>query len=173
MGIGGENTNSARARFARDVLSFSPRAIIIYYGLNDAAIDVWKDATAPRVSLEQFTENYTHFITIARENNITPILMTPNPCAWSVQQRSLYGKPPYNPDDPEGFNKILFPYVERVRNLAAEHKVPLVDVFQMIQDAAKGPGYSAFLLDGVHPNDQAHALIADSLSQQLQSILAP
>ena len=173
MGIGGENTDSARARFARDVLSFSPSFVVIYYGLNDAAIDVWKGATEPRISLDKFTDNYRYFISTARENNITPILLTPNPCSWSQQQLSLYGKPPYDPSHPEGFNKLLLPYVERLRSLASELNLSLVDVFAIIQTAASTSGYAHYMLDGVHPNERAHSLIADSLIPLLKPTLKP
>ena len=39
-GIGGHNTENARARLQKDVLSKNPDVVIIQFGINDAAIDV-------------------------------------------------------------------------------------------------------------------------------------
>ncbi len=168
MGIGGENTDAARGRYERDVLAFQPDYVVIYYGLNDAAIDVWKDATEPRVSVARFTENLAHFVDAAKQAGAVPILMTPNPLAWNPQQRELYGKPPYDVTDPEGHNAVLTGYVDAVRGLAQEKQAPLVDVFALLREEARETGYARLLLDGVHPNDYAHALIADSLMPYLK-----
>lgn len=170
-GVGGEITSAARERFERDVLARKPDIVTLYYGLNDAAVDVWKGATAPRVPLAQFAENLRYFVRTAREAGIKPILLTPNPMAWSAQERELYGKPPYDLADVNGLNVILKDYVAAVRSLAEEEKVPLVDVYQILSEYAQEHSYTQVLLDGVHPNDFAHRLIADALLDVIQGIL--
>ena len=162
-GLGGEITSHARERFDADVLAQHPNYVTIYYGLNDACVDVWKGATEPRVPVGQFEANLRYFAQTLKEQGATPILLTPNPCSWSPQQRELYGKPPYNPDDPEGINVLLTGYVEAVRKVAREENVPLLDVFQLLHDLAKQPDAPPVTLDGIHPNDYAHRKIANAL----------
>ncbi|HWC90807.1 MAG TPA: GDSL-type esterase/lipase family protein, partial [Pirellulales bacterium] len=63
-GVGGNSTEMARKRFEADVLSQRPRIAIIQFGINDAAVDVWKTppATQPRVSLERYEANLRSFV---------------------------------------------------------------------------------------------------------------
>ena len=168
---GGENTDQARERFEKDVLEKKPDIVTIYYGLNDAAVDVWKDATVPRVTAARFDENLRYFTGRLKEVGAKVILMTPNPCCWSPQQKELYGKPPYDVNDVEGFNKVMQDHVAAVRKVAAEENVTLVDVYQVLSDYAHAHTYKELLLDGVHPNDLAHRLIADALLEPI-SVLA-
>ncbi len=164
---GGENTDQARERFEQDVLARKPGIVTIYYGLNDAAIDVWKDATAPRVTAAKCEENLRYFTKKLKEAGAKVILMTPNPCCWSPQERELYGKPPYDVNDVEGINKLLQDHVAAVRKVATDENVTLVDVYQILSNYAHAHSYSELLLDGVHPNDLAHRLIANALLEQI------
>ena len=54
-----------RERLARDVLADHPRAVVIQFGINDAAVDVWKrpPATTPRVPLAEYEQNLRWIIT--------------------------------------------------------------------------------------------------------------
>ncbi|MCA9047242.1 MAG: SGNH/GDSL hydrolase family protein, partial [Planctomycetaceae bacterium] len=63
-GIPGDHTNRARQRFEKDVTAHQPDVVIIQFGINDAAVDVWRDppATEPRVSREAYRENLRFFI---------------------------------------------------------------------------------------------------------------
>ena len=169
-GKGGENTDQARERFEQDVLARKPDIVTIYYGLNDAAIDVWKDATAPRVTADKFEENLRHFTKRLKEAGTKVILMTPNPCCWSPQEKELYGKPPYDINDVEGINKVLQEHIAAVRKVAVGENVALVDVYQILSDYAHTHSYNELLLDGVHPNEYAHRLIADALLEQIPAL---
>lgn len=162
-GIGGNTTDAARARLAKDVLAHKPRVVVIQFGLNDSAIDVWKNppATEPRVPLAAYEANLRAIVAAVREAGAKPILMTTNPLRWSSLTRDKYGKPPYQPNDVDGFEKPMLPrYNETVRKLAAELKVPLVDVRAAYDQQ---PSIDALLLDGMHPNDKGHQLVAELL----------
>jgi len=161
-GVGSNTTKNARDRFARDVLAHKPRVLVIQFGLNDAAVDVWREppATASRVPLAEYEQNLRWLITTSREQQIKPVLMTTNPTRWTSKLRDLYGKPPYRPDEPDGFDApVLASYNEAVRRLAAELAVPLVDVHA----AFTAQNADRLLLDGMHPNDAGHQLIAELL----------
>ena len=57
--------------------------------------------------------------------------------------------------------------------IAAEERTPLVDVFQAIQDygAKEGQSIDSLFLDGMHPNDEGHKLIADLLLPKILVIV--
>lgn len=163
-GIGGNTTEMARRRFERDVLAHQPSVVIIQFGINDSAVDVWKDppAAEPRVSLEDYRENLRFFVDEVRKHGSKVILMTPNALRWTPNLRRLYGKPPYDPADENGFNITLEPYAQVVRDVAKEKDVPLVDVFAAYMDKS-GPMQDDLLPDGMHPNAKGHQIVADLL----------
>lgn len=166
-GIGGNNTHHARARFEKDVLTHTPKIVVIQFGINDAAVDVWKDppATKPRVSLADYENNLRHLIDVLETRDVRVVLMTPNPLRWTPKMRELYGKPPYLPNETDGFNIKLEEYAETIRRLAKTENVPLVDVYKRFEQFGNKEGQSVndLLLDGIHPNDRGHRLVADQL----------
>ncbi len=166
-GVPGDTTEKARARFERDVLARKPALVVIQFGINDAAVDVWKHppAKAPRVPLKRFRENLAFFVDALQSRGAKVVLMTPNPLRWTPRLRQLYGKPPYRVDEADGFNVVLKDYAQAVRDLAAAKSVPLVDVYKAYQDYDRQPGRSMdeLLLDGMHPNDKGHELTASLL----------
>jgi lysophospholipase L1-like esterase len=108
-----------------------------------------------------------HFVAEVRRIGARPILMTPNPLTWSTTTKKLYGKPPYDPNDPDGFNVVLRDYAEVCRKVAESERVPLVDVIQ----AFTSQNTSALLLDGMHPNEAGHRLIAELLTPVLEGAI--
>lgn len=160
-GVRGDTTAAAALRLDRDVLAHDPALVIIQFGINDSAIDVWKTppATGPRVPLDQFRENLRHFIKTLKDRGASVILMTPNPLAWTPALQKQYGRLPYDPQDPAGFNAPLVAYTEAVRELAAAMQVPLVDVARAHAEHARH-STEPLLLDGIHPNGEGHKLVA-------------
>lgn len=169
-GIPGNTTMAARKRFEKDVLRKKPDLVIIQFGINDAAVDVWKKATKSRVSLETYTNNLLYFIKTLRLNDSKIILMTPNALAWTPKLKEIYGKPPYSPKNSKGFNVTMRPYVEAVRKIAKEEKVELVDIFGYF-DSQKEEYLNQLLLDGMHPNAKGHRIVADKLLVAIPQLL--
>ncbi|MBT6845792.1 MAG: hypothetical protein HOA14_00080 [Planctomycetaceae bacterium] len=99
--------------------------------------------------------------------------MTPNPMRWTAKLKTLYGKAPYAVNDPDGFNKLLVTYAASVRKLAKDHQVPLIDIYQVFQtyDKQSGQSIDALLLDGMHPNDRGHQIIAKILIAEIMKLL--
>lgn len=170
-GVGGNHTQHARKRFARDVLEHHPEIVIIQFGINDSAVDVWKTPPAeqPRVALAVFKKNLRHFVTKLRHSQVQVVLMTPNPLRWNAKMKKMYGKPPYRPEKEEGFNVLLHKYAEAVRKVAKAEHVPLVDVARAFAayGAAPGQSVSDLLLDGMHPNEKGHRVIASALMEHI------
>lgn len=167
-GKGGNTTRAAKARFEQDVLKHKPRVVVMQFGINDSAIDVWRSppATEPRVSLDEYEANLRSMIAGARESGAKVILMTTNHLRWTNRLKELYGKPPYDPDSVDGFDApLLAKYNARIRSLAKELNTGFVDVRAAFEAYANQPDNSLddLLLDGMHPNDQGHAIVAELL----------
>lgn len=170
-GVPADTTKLALDRFEKDVLRHGPSLVIIQLGINDSAFDVWKDppAEGPRVSLADYEKNLRQMVETLKRNEVAVILMTPNPLAWTDKLRELYGKPPYDPEDEDGFNVLLKEYVAIVKQLGEEEKVPVIDVFEAFRTQKDGT-VNDLLLDGMHPNDRGHRLVADLLLEQIASM---
>jgi lysophospholipase L1-like esterase len=100
--------------------------------------------------------------------------MTPNPLRWNEKLLGLYGEPPYDPEDPDGFNAFLRDYAQRVRDVADRTGAALVDSFAAFQahGAVEGQLVDDLLLDGMHPNSAGHALEAEMLLDVIRPIAA-
>lgn len=168
-GVGGSATDQALARLDRDVLAHKPKIVVIQFGINDSAIDVWKKppAQAPRLSVNEFEANLRKIISRTRDAGASPILMTANPLRWTPKLKELYGKAPYDITRPDGFEApTLVRYNAAVRNLAAELQIPLVDIHQEFHQ--RDP--DRLLLDGMHPNDAGHEIIAYLLTPVIRQL---
>ena len=165
-GVPANDTSLAMARFETDVLALNPDLVVIQFGLNDAAVDVWREppATEPRVSQTDYIANLQSMVTRLKERNIAVILMTPNRMYWSPLLLERYDHAPYEGSNPESFNELhIDDYAAGVRELAAENNVPLVDINQAYLDSGDP---RQFLLERCmqHPNDAGHKLVADLLA---------
>jgi lysophospholipase L1-like esterase len=175
-GVPGNTTRDARKRFEQDVLRHKPKLVVMQFGINDSAVDVWKNppATTPRVPLPEYLDNLRAMVTAAQHQDAKVILMTTNPLRWSSKIKELYGKPPYDPNAEDGFDSPhLAAYNEALRKLATELKVPLVDVRAAYPACAAGHhlAVDGLLLDGMHPNDLGHQLVSELLLPKLRDAL--
>ena len=173
-GVRGNNTEDAARRFQTDVLDHKPDLVVLQFGINDSAVDVWKQPPAdkPRVDLTLFRNHLQFFIRTLKTRGVKVVLMTPNPLRWTPRLRELYGKPPYHPEDPEGMNRLLHIYVAAVRELALEESVTLVDVDAAFRDYAREHGsLDDLLLDGMNPNQQGQRIVAEMLGKTVVDLL--
>ena len=173
-GVGGNNTAMARERFEEDVLAHESDLAIIQFGICDSAVNVWEGATKPRVAIDDYEANLKYFVEMLQSQGADVILMTPNPLRWTDKLLELYGKPPYDPEDPDGFNVTLRDYARRVRDVAEATGATLVDSFAAFEDygAAEGQAVDDLLLDGMHPNSTGHALEAEMLLDVIRPMAA-
>jgi len=174
-GVPGDTTANAKARFQRDVLDLRPGLVLILFGINDSAIDVWKDPPAdrPRVSVEDYRVNLRYFVDTLQGAGARVVLMTFNPMHWTPKLRELYGKPPYRPDDAGGFDVGRPEYLKVIHQLAAEKQVELVDVNAAYAAYANAPGHRLqdLLLDGIHPNSLGHSITTSLVRPIVESAL--
>lgn len=173
-GVPGDTTAKAKERFEKDVLARNPDLVIIQLGTNDAAVDVWKKApaTESRVPIEVFEQNLREFIAKLKERKAKIILVTPPPTRWTEKLKEMYGKPPYDPNDEDGFNVILKNYVQRVREVAKKEKIVLIDLNKEYYKyhKVKGQTMDDLFLDGMHPNNKGQKLEAELLLKQINNL---
>ncbi len=171
-GVPGDTTELARERFEKDVLSYNPDIVVIQFGINDSAVDVWKDPpeTQPRVNIDRYRSNLQFFIDELKNRGIDVVIMSPNKCCWTDELKKLYGKWPYDIDDDDGFNVNLVKYVKVVREIARDNKIPFVDIYAEYENYAnqKGKRIEDLLLDGMHPNEKGHKLVAQCLMKIIE-----
>jgi len=175
-GVGGNTTRDALARLERDVLAHRPRVVVIGFGINDAAVDVWKKpaVTEPRIALADYETNLRSLVNSVRERGAAVIFVTPNPVRWTSLLRDRYGRPPYRPEEDDGFDApVLESYRVAMHEMAAELQIPLVDLPAVwgAHLAENGGEVDALLLDGMHPNDAGHAVTAAALLPAVRGVL--
>ena len=90
-GVGGNTTQAGRARFAKDVLDRKPDIVVIQFGINDSAVDVWRTppATQARVAVDRYTANLEFFADTLQAQKRVVIFMTPNPMRWTPALRQM------------------------------------------------------------------------------------
>ncbi len=166
-GVGGNTTKLAMTRFESDVLAKKPDIVIIQFGINDAAVDVWKTPpeTTSRVSLKAYETNIRKFIRQLKNRGSQVVLMTPNSLRWTPKLIKFYGKPPYLPGDKNGFNVLLVQYAESVRRIGKEESVPVIDVYSAFEKYGNVRGQSVddLLLDGMHPDKKGQQIVFELL----------
>ncbi|MBE0544095.1 MAG: SGNH/GDSL hydrolase family protein [Verrucomicrobia bacterium] len=136
--IGGEESERGANRFARDVLSLRPDVVTIDYGLNDL-----------RIGLARAEAAWRTMITNAVAQGVKVILLTPTPDTAAKWDDS---------EDP------LNQHARQIRQLAAEHRVGLVDSLALFQSRMRsGVALEALMSQNNHPNRAGHELVADGL----------
>lgn len=159
-----ETTAGARARLHDAALGWGPDVLVIQLGINDSAVDVSQGRTEPRVSREDYRANLAHIVAECQEAGAMPVLMTPNPVLWTAKLKALYGEPPYDTEDRWGWNVLLEGYAADVRALAEREAVPCVDVYGWFREVDRDGDAGELLLDGMHPNDESHAVLSRTVA---------
>jgi lysophospholipase L1-like esterase len=164
-GIGGSNTRDALGRLEHDVLAERPALVIVTFGINDAAlVDGGPVArTEPRVPLDEYRANLSEIVRRAQAAGAKIVLCTPTPMsrAYAYSDVGEYGKH-------EDINYLLRQYAQAAREVAAEAKVPWVDLFDLFISRPDGLD---LIPDGNHPWPEGHALIADALFEPVRRAL--
>lgn len=160
VGIGGERTDQALKRFAKDVAARKPAVVTIMYGHNDCHVDKGKKES--RLPIGEFRANLKRLVSEARKEGIRPILMTP-PCYARSAGPDGAGDHP---------NVKLGQYAEACRAVAKEMDVPLVDHFAHWSRAlADGVDLKEWTTDLYHPNPRGHRIMAERMTSVVVEVL--
>lgn len=143
-------------RFEEAVLAQEPDAVIICFGINDSWIDKGKES--PRISREKFRLNLHSMIDALKSRKASVVLMTPNALGQRIGARQ---------------KDITAEYVQIVRDLADSENVALIDQWELFKQYGdeKDQEIDDLLLDGIHPNDQWHEMLAERLGRIIISQL--
>lgn len=147
-------------RFQEAVFNHQPDIVIIQFGINDSYIDEGGPSGLSRIPLLEFKLNLRYMITELKRIDSKIILMTPN--AFGAEKEIWR-------------HDRLAQYAQAVRELANEEWISCVDVYTMFEEYGNGKAEAKdeLLLDGVHPNDKGHKLIAEKLSKKIKVLVAP
>lgn len=160
VGIGGERTDQALKRLAKDVLAQNPSLVTIMYGTNDSYVDQGKDSS--RITAEEYHTNLGKLVDELRAAGVTPVLMT-EPRWGKTARLNGVGEHP---------NVRLEKYVEACRAVAKERQAPLVDHYQHWTNAeAKGTDIGTWTTDQCHPNPAGHRILAELMLPVVRSAL--
>lgn len=155
-GISGQTSSQFLLRFRQDVVSLSPKLVIINAGTNDVA-----ENTGP-YSEEQTFGNIVSMVEIAQANKIKVILTSTLPVA-------LFG---WNKKITDAADKIAS-LNARIEQYAQKHKIPYVDYYSRMVSGAERALNPAYTKDGVHPTSKGYdimeTLIQKVIKKELRS----
>lgn len=141
--IGGENSVQGEKRFESDVLPHKPDVVFIDYALNDRGVTLAESQAA----LESMIQK-------ALDRNIKVILLTPTPDLAEKISDS---------------NSELAKRARQIEDLAAQHRIGLIDSYGMFKDlAASGGNLEEYMAQGNHPNEKGHGLVAKAILKYFQ-----
>ncbi len=168
-GVGGNDTRMARERFTRDVLAEKPDYLIFCFGTNDAAIDIWKQKTTPRIDLEEYLTNLRYFVHEARAAGAKVIYWLSTPMVMTETLKTYYGGEPYTS---KGFNFMLDEYLAAAVKLMTEEQVVTVSINRLFKTMTgnEEAGLLELFPDGMHPNSAGQKIIFGELLRAFESI---
>jgi len=160
VGIGGERTDQALARFDRDVVSKSPGILTVMYGANDSYVDPGEPG--PRLSPARFRENLETIVDRAEAAGMRVVLMTEPRWGANPKPNGLGEHP----------NLRLADFMKVVREVAREKNVALVDHFEeWTRRESDGLDLATVTTDLLHPNPAGHRILADTIWPVLEPII--
>ena len=138
-GVGGNTSRDMLARLQKSVLDEKPDWLTLSCGVND----VWHGVAG--VDLETYKKNITSIVDQAQKANIQVMILTPT----MIQEGN------------NAFNDKLATYVDFLRDLTKERKLPLADLNADEHEALMGllPGRH-LAADGVHMNPRGDHMMA-------------
>ena len=147
--------NHGMDRFQDAVLFHSADWVIINFGLNDAYQDAGINGQS-RIPLKHYKKNIKFFIRKIKSQGGKVILLTPNPLGSKYE---LFR-----------YNQVR-KYADCILKIAKKEKIDVVDSWKLFYKYAafngKQKNIDSLFLDGIHPNDIGHGLIADAISEIL------
>lgn len=159
LGIGGERSDQALARLARDVISLKPAVVTIMYGTNDSYVD--PGAKSSRLSPEEYGRHLRSIVSELRDAGIQPVLMT-EPCYGVSATANGIGEHP---------NLRLQIFMDVCRDVARETETPLIDHFAHWKTQNEfGTDVGTWTTDQCHPNPSGHRRLADTMLPTLKKL---
>ena len=158
-GVDGDASRAGAARVATDVLPRKPDVVVILFGTNDLRIDAAKVYAAP----EQYAANLRRIVEQCRAAGARPVLCTVPPidaaAFYTRHKRATF-------DAKGGLTGVLASYHDAAAGVAAEAKVPLVDLSAELSAGGDWP-----TVDGVHPTPAGAHRLAVLVARRVAPLL--
>jgi lysophospholipase L1-like esterase len=165
LGISGDTSAGLLARIASEIkprLLNEDSIIIIAIGTNDSVYRQTDDSV--ETTEEQYGDNLLKLIQIAKQTTDKVIIVGTLPCDESKMQPM-----PWSSSGKSYSNQRLKEFNDTAMNVASEQNVQIVNMFEKLN--IENP--DSYLHDGIHPNENGHQLISDSIFSVIEPILAP
>jgi lysophospholipase L1-like esterase len=151
-GSPGQTSAQIEARFASEVIAFSPATVVIMAGTNDATA-----GSLSAAELASTTANLKSMIDQAKQNNIEPIICTIPPRG-----------------DAANYNHNVQKINGAIHKLAQAERILLVDFYSILVDPTTGVYKSGYDLgDGIHPSPTAAKAMAQFFVTATQNLFGP
>lgn len=146
QGICGDTTEALQKRFDRDVLPLAPHITLVTIGGNDSM-----QKGLPFI--KQFKANVNNIMDRLVQNGSQPVLQT-------------YYCPFYEECGP-GYQSVFEPYMEAVRELAAETGVPLIDYYKYFEPCYRNDRklYRRLMADSMHVGHYGNFIMGEIASR--------
>lgn len=180
MGKFGNNIVRGQQRIEKEVIKKNPDFVLIEFGGNDCDFD-WqavaenpKAEHEPKTDLSLFQKTLDNIIQYFRNLNIIPVLMTLPPLDSDRYFKWICK------NDPKVEEQVLLflgstnaiytwqeQYSKKIEETARRDNAILIDVREAFLSQKD---YSRYLcVDGIHPNEEGHKLIADKILEYINS----
>ena len=157
-GFSGRNTRNALHLVDKEVLALKPHHVIVYFGMNDAM------NSGNLLPVDEYEANLRALVKKLADGGVrTVALVTLNP----VIEEYVHERHPKHPQR-ASLQEHLATYDQAVREIAAEQRLPLIDLRALVEKHG-GPAISDSSLircekngggrDGVHLTPAAYALL--------------
>jgi lysophospholipase L1-like esterase len=149
LGVSGDKVSDVLKRFDVEVRARSRaeiKPIILAIGINDSPHDSHPEGT----DLDAFGVQYRELVSKSRAVTDTVIIIGPTNIMSDHPDRHGYK------------NETIRPYEEIIKKIAADEKLPYIDVFGLIPE-------SDLQLDGLHPEAGGHELIFQKVKEELNA----
>ncbi|KAK7467079.1 isoamyl acetate-hydrolyzing esterase [Stygiomarasmius scandens] len=177
-GYSGYNTEWAIPVFeksfaTRDQQKYAPkvRLLVVWFGANDACIK----PSPQHVPLPKFISNLKHIVNLVQSpdsDHYSPdtriILVTPPPVNTIQRKEDLESRTP--PLALDRLFETTQQYAEAVKDVGREVKVPIVDIWTRMWEAAgkTEANLSNYLNDGLHLNKAGYELMYEALMETIR-----
>jgi len=137
---------------------FGPDMFFCFFGFNESY------AGDEPEKLQQFTESYRKYLSEMRrrftKDGRAPQFVLVTPIAFETTG---------NPVQPSGEleNRRLASYAKQIKRLAAEEKLPVVDLFEPTSTIFAQEAGAQFTINGVHVNEAGDRVVSGMIDQQL------
>jgi len=153
-GVSGDGVRDLRSRWQDDCLDLKPDVVSILVGINDVFDGLfWNES----VSTESFETDYASILELTRRN-LDAQLVLMEPFLLPVSKEVLPVM-----DEVDSMSRV-------VGKLAGEFGAVLVPLGSIFKKAAKLEAPEFYSLDGVHPTQAGHELIAQSWLKIVESM---